>query len=284
MLHCWPVLQWRLTFCYGSGSVFLNYDGVNNDGAGGLAVAPNGDIFVGGNIAPSSNLTFMAASLLSTGDLNTSFGGGIVATNVNPNYPSFARTCAVQPNGKLILGGAATYYTGKIKGVPQTKTDFALVRYNTNGTLDSTFGSKGIVTTAVTSTCDDEIFSIVLQPLDGKIVAIGYTLGGPHVYSANGAIHLTRSARYKIWKERHCDDFLFPPGLLSEATAVALQSTSSIIVGIRSGFGAGVETYAVYRYTSTGQLDTTFGAGGSVAFRPPIPLTQKALCRPLPWT
>lgn len=168
-----------------SGSVFINYDGVNNDYAGGLAVAPNGDIFVGGSILPPSNLeTCMAASLLSTGDLNTLFGGGIVATNVNPNYPSFARTCVVQPaDGKLILGGGATYYTGKIKGVPQTKTDFALVRYNTNGTLDSTFGSKGIVTTAVTSTCNDQIMSIVLQP-DGKIVAIGYTAGGTPPYIA----------------------------------------------------------------------------------------------------
>ena len=75
----------------------------------------------------------MAADLSPTGDLNKAFGGGIVATNVNPNYPSFAATCAVQPDGKLILAGAATYYTGKIKGVPQTKADFALVRYNTNG-------------------------------------------------------------------------------------------------------------------------------------------------------
>src|SRR5439155_1004806 len=103
------------------------------------------------------------AAWASPGDLDPSFGtGGQVITPISSGYDA-ANALVVQPDGKLVAAGHA-YNAGNIV--------FALVRYNADGSLDTTFGTGGKVTTSIGGV-DDEAFALVLQP-DGKLVAAGY--------------------------------------------------------------------------------------------------------------
>ncbi len=75
------------------------------------------------------------------GDLDSSFGsGGKVTTDFTVS--GFGMDVAVQDDEKVVVAGGA--YTG-----PTTGSDFALARYNPDGTLDTTFGSGGKVTTPI---------------------------------------------------------------------------------------------------------------------------------------
>src|SRR5437773_9494914 len=93
------------------------------------------------------------------GDLDPSFGtGGIVTTPIGASDKAFA--LVLQPDGKLVAAGSA--FNG-------SNDDFALVRYNADGTLDSTFGTGGKVITPI-GTFNDDAYPLLLQP-DGKLVA-----------------------------------------------------------------------------------------------------------------
>ena len=99
------------------------------------------------------------------GDLDPTFGtGGQVMTDFN-HSTDIANAVALQPDGKLVVVGQ-TYTNNDFSG-----EDFAVARYNTDGTLDTTFGTRGKVRTdfpglaAVAS-------SVLIQP-DGKILVAG---------------------------------------------------------------------------------------------------------------
>jgi uncharacterized delta-60 repeat protein len=129
-----------------------------------LALQIDGKILAAGDAKPpeSNNESFALARYNTDGALDTSFGdNGIVITDFNPATDE-ARGVAVQSDGKIIAAGFAG---------PSGNLDFALARYNSDGTLDANFGSGGQVTTAV-SNSDDSINAIALQP-DGKVLAAG---------------------------------------------------------------------------------------------------------------
>ena len=100
------------------------------------------------------------------GTLDTSFNGtGKVTTEISgANDVPYA--VAIQPDGRIVAAG---YATGR------STTDFALVRYNPNGTLDTTFNGTGKVITPIGS-LDDQANAVAIQS-DGRIVAAGYTHG-----------------------------------------------------------------------------------------------------------
>src|SRR5436190_17286841 len=98
------------------------------------------------------------------GDLDPTFGsGGKVSTAIGSGHDD-ANAMVLQPDGKIVAGGWTVSGANYL---------FGLARYNSNGTLDASFGSGGIVTTAFGGT-RDPCYAIVLQS-DGKIVAAGYS-------------------------------------------------------------------------------------------------------------
>ena len=101
------------------------------------------------------------------GDLDTTFGtGGKVTTAIGSgNDQAFA--VVLQSDGKIVAAGNS--FNG-------SNHDFAVVRYNTDGSLDTTFDTDGIQTTAIGSG-NDQAFAVVLQS-DGKIVAAGNSFNG----------------------------------------------------------------------------------------------------------
>ena len=117
------------------------------------------------------------------GTLDLSFNGtGKVLTPIGTGN-DLANAVAVQPDGKLVLAGLCN---------GGTNFDFCALRYNTNGTLDTSFGSGGKVITAV-GTSDAYAVALALQP-DGKLVLAGFCDSGTNFdfcalrYNANGTL------------------------------------------------------------------------------------------------
>ena len=87
-------------------------------------------------------------------------------TQENTISSDSAQVLAMQPDGKIVVGGLTFNSAGSVFGV---------ARVNTNGTLDNTFGTGGVLTTSFEGA--DQVSSILIQP-DGKILAIGQAFNG----------------------------------------------------------------------------------------------------------
>ncbi len=152
---------------FGIGGTILTNFGSAGCEAKAVALQTNGNIVVAGQSwnSSSSVYKFKIMQLDSNGALNPVFGiGGAVETVVGNLNDDRANAMAIQNDGRIVAAGWTYAATGY---------DFALVRYNTNGTLDNTFGTAGIVATSITNVYD-EAYAVTLQS-DGKIVAVGYT-------------------------------------------------------------------------------------------------------------
>ena len=112
--------------------------------------------------------TLEARAMLTAGSLDTTFAGtGLVSSHPgDPTGSVMANNMAVEPNGQIVQVGQATD--------PVThNTDVAVVRYNTNGTLDTTFGNDGIVLTPITTGSGAPSATDVAIDSQGRIVVVG---------------------------------------------------------------------------------------------------------------
>jgi uncharacterized delta-60 repeat protein len=136
-----------------------------DDRSQAIALQPDGSVVIAGT--SDVNLVdnqFAVARLTPSGSLDPSFGsGGIVLLSPSPDR-DIANAVALQPNGKLLIGGEANV-------VGEGSGDFAVVRLNTNGALDPTFGNGGAAVHSLIPG-GDIAAAIALQG-DGNIVAAG---------------------------------------------------------------------------------------------------------------
>src|SRR5215470_9007411 len=227
--------------------------------ASSVAIQPDGKIVVAGGAFPLFTFlgNFEVVRYNSNGSLDTSFGnGGIVTTNFPEG--SYASSVALQADGKIIAAG--TVFVDFVIG-DQSDTDFALARYNPDGSLDTTFGNGGTVSTDFVG-MEDDAFSVLIQP-DGKLVAVG-SANNPATYYdfaavrylSNGAIDATFGVAGKVSTD-------FGVAGFDRARSAALQPDGRIVAaGFAISQNGGVQNFAVARYTSNGVLDTTFSRDG----------------------
>jgi uncharacterized delta-60 repeat protein len=240
---------------FGSGGkVTTDFSG-RSSGANAIAVQSDGKILTAGSVLSAQGPPDIAVARYNAdGSLDASFGTGGRVTTDFVGLAELATAIAVQPDGKILVAGAVSQMA--------TSFDFALVRYNSNGSLDSTFGSGGKVTTDFNGGLDSAT-SIALQT-DGKIVLAGFaTAGDAHTalarYNTNGALDTTfgdLSTGKVVTNINNTRDF---------GNALAIQSDGKIVVGGSTLTPAGsFVMFALSRYTSGGSLDSTFGSGGKV--------------------
>ena len=210
-------------------------------------VQPDGKILVAGNTFNGADTDFSISRYNPDGTLDSSFGsGGIVTTAIGPGLDE-GITLAVQADGKIVLSG----YTDN-----GADLDAAVVRYNTDGSLDTGFGSGGIVTTDLGN---NEIFYGLAIQTDGKIVQVGRTeVGGISDltvvrYNADGSLDTGFGSGGIATIDTGTND--------ENAAGVALQADGRIVV---SGFrDNGTDNdFLVARLNTDGTLDATFGTGG----------------------
>jgi uncharacterized delta-60 repeat protein len=185
---------------------------------------------------------FCLARMNENGTQDIAFKGGVptvggVFTSFPPGGSGSVRGIVVQSDGKVLAAGS-----GPGAGTGQ---DVALVRYNSDGSLDTSFGTGGIVTTAVTGAADGAE-KIVLQP-DGKIVIVGF----------GGSDQLV--ARYLA--DGTLDDSFGTGGIVktsfAKGASIALQPDGKIVTG-----GVGMSGYLLTRLNSDGSPDTSWDGDG----------------------
>lgn len=233
----------------GSGKVTTPI-GNENDEALSVAMQVDGKIVVAGYTRVTPYNDFAVNRYLTNGTLDSTFNfNGKVSADIL-NQDDYATSMLVQPDGKILIGGYSGY--------PQDY-DFALARFNTDGTADTTFGINGKVLTD-TGTVNDIAFSIALQT-DGKIIAGGQTFNGNDEdflirrYLSNGTVDST----FGIYGKR-----VIPISQFNDnAHSIALQPDGKILAAGRT-FDGLLDLFAITRLHGDGSIDTSFGTGGIV--------------------
>jgi uncharacterized delta-60 repeat protein len=229
--------------------------------ASAVALQPDGKIIAAGTvfvdfiIGESSNTDFALARYNSDGNLDATFGnGGQVSTDF-VGLEDDALSVLIQPDGKIVAVGSANK--------PATYYDFAAVRYLSNGTIDTTFGVAGKVSTDFGDQNFDRARSAALQP-DGKIVAAGFAIsqnGGVQNfavarYTSNGVLDTTFSGDGK-----NQIDF---GDCCQSANEVLLQSDGKIVTVGYADTEDSDSDFLLARLNPRGSLDASFGVGGKV--------------------
>jgi len=164
---------------FGTSGRVLTATAGGSAGMGGrdLAVLPNNKLVVaGGATETTSGPDFVVARYESGGQPDTGFDtDGQQTTPVGPDQAyDFAEAVAVQPDGKVVAAGYS-------EGSSALEFRWALVRYNENGSVDTSFGTNGRVVTEWAKGFGDRAYDVTVQP-DGKIVAAG-TVTTPSGYA-----------------------------------------------------------------------------------------------------
>src|ERR1041384_1528732 len=226
---------------------------LNKHSAGGvIVIAVTALCFLVESIGPT--LAYAA------GGLDPKFGnGGKVFTHIG--FGDRVNSLAFQPDGKIIAAG------GSASSGIFYASDFALVRYNADGSVDSTFGAGGKVLTDFFN-YEDYINAVALQK-DGKIVAAGRARDGANLYfgiaryNTNGSLDSSFGTGGKV-----VTSFF---GYGDDAHALAIQPDGKIVVAGTAFAASSVPdgspnpTFGLARYNSDGRLDPTFGTAGKVS-------------------
>ena len=212
----------------------------------GLAIQPDGKIVVVGNASSADGTTseFAMARFNTNGSLDATFGqGGKVTTNfvgvMGGGVSNPANAVLIQPDGKILVGGSA-----RECGARTCPTNTALARYNTDGSLDATFGTNGTVDVAA-------IGSVSLLGLDaaGDIFAVNGS-GEPAEFSPAGVLQSVITPA--------------PVTVASHGGSDAFQPDGNYLIpeGVFDGGGGyhdDVDTQMV-RFTTAGAIDSTFNS------------------------
>ncbi|MGI8788462.1 MAG: FG-GAP-like repeat-containing protein [Pyrinomonadaceae bacterium] len=192
---------------------------------------------------------FVTTAYANDGDLDTSFGGGIVTDNFGGSFGIFTRSVKIQTDGKILTGSA-------VLGADFQNYDFGILRYNTDGTLDTTFGAGGRQIVDVDG--GSENLPTVLLQTDGKIIIVGQRIiTGQSVrgivlvrLNANGSFDTSFGANGKVITTFDS----------ANKVAANLQMDGKIVV---AGNWSG-SSFSVARFNADGTLDNSFGTSGVV--------------------
>jgi uncharacterized delta-60 repeat protein len=234
---------------------FGDYDGKNvhffhqrdNAVAWGVAIQDDGKILAAGYVGSSGYGTyesiddFVLLRFNIDGTIDTSFGtNGYTTIKIGDDE---AFDLAIQDDGKIVVVG---------KYNDNTIDRFTILRFETDGTLDNSFGTSGIVTRAIGAN-DSRAKGVAIQD-DGKILVSGY--------SSTGSI--TNMTLVRLNSDGTFDTSFDIDGVLttdftgydSSAEAVALQSDDKIVIAGSTSDSSGDSLFAVARYTNSDGTDT----------------------------
>jgi uncharacterized delta-60 repeat protein len=234
----------------GDGLVTTTLGGGNHTGARAAALQPDGKLVAAGKVGSSDEGHFAVIRYDRMGALDPTFhGDGVVTTTVGSTRSEFVDTAgvAVCSDGKVVVAGTAQF----------SDVDFVLLRYDTDGWLDNSFGLNGIA--AANLGRDFDIAGALAVQTDGKLVVVGR--------SADGAPANADFAVARFHPEGGLDASFDADGIVFTAAsggfdgldAVAIQPDGKIVAAGEAG-----QDLAVARYSVTGTLDASFDGDGIV--------------------
>lgn len=226
--------------------------------ANALAVQADGKVItVGSTDTVAGGADFALVRHGRDGTLDAAFGnGGKVVTAIAPaRGADVATAVAVQPDGRIVVAGHTA--------TTATDTDFVLVRYNADGSLDPSFGTGGKVVTSL-GPSGDRIHAIALQA-DGSIVVAGDSDRGSTTTGIDFAL-----ARYL--PNGTLDNGFGNGGTLTTPIRAQSSRDSAYALLLQTVAGeqrivavGGEGDFVAARYTARGVLDDSFGNGGKIA-------------------
>ncbi|MBV9957594.1 MAG: hypothetical protein JO360_04200 [Acidobacteria bacterium] len=232
---------------FGSGGIVLTTVNLSAHGSR-LLVQPDGKILLGGySYRIDTDYDFTIIRYTADGALDTSFNNTGSVTQTFGSSVDEGYDMGLQPDGKILLVGR----TWQIQGMPGVQWDIGVMRFNTDGSLDTTFNGTGKLIFGTASDME-EAHSVLIQP-DGKIL-----IGGLQKTTKNDFLLLRLNSNGTL-------DTSFGSGGSTITTvspgdniitSLALQSNGKILAG---GFGY------IARYTPDGVLDPSFGVGGTAS-------------------
>ncbi len=224
-----------------------------DDQAFAVVIQPNGKILVAGTSLTPTSRDFSLARYNTDGNLDNTFGnGGMVTTDFFGNLDE-ALDVALQSDGKIVAAGLARRQ--QITPPFVRNDDFAVVRYNSDGSIDPTFGK---VSTDFFNG-NDTAFAVAIQT-DGKIVLAGEaeepSLDNSALvrYNGNGSLDTTFGAGGKVTTD--------VGGAIND---IVIQPNGKIIAAGGSFDFITNTNFALVRYNSNGSLDPSFGSGGKTS-------------------
>src|SRR5690242_5316647 len=242
-----------------AGKVWTPFQPVNDSNfVRGVALQPDQKIVAAGFANNTSGVReFAVVRYLPDGQLDLTFGSaGKVTTAISGNGDD-AYALVIQPDGRIVLAGS----------VSGQSEEFGLVRYNSDGTLDSTFGSAGEVTLEFDH-FGDAAQALALQS-DGKIVVAGratqhsppfdFQRFGIARYNPDGTLDSSFGSAGKVMTALTDNKFD-----RAQATSVVIQPDAKIVVGGWSDGPLNGTDFAVARYNTDGSLDPTLGTAGHI--------------------
>jgi uncharacterized delta-60 repeat protein len=220
----------------GDGKVTTDFGG--SDYGYSITMQTNGKILVAGTNGYDSAV----ARYNTDGNLDTSFDGdGKVTTDFSGGYwdgGDYGYSVTIQTDGKILVAGVSRHDFGN--------NYFAVVRYNADGSLDTSFGGDGEVTDF--DSYDDYGYSVTVQT-DGKILVAGGN-GSDFIlarYNTNGSLDASFDGDGKITTD-------FGNYSSDSGYSVTVQTDGKILVAGNSN-----SDFALARYNANGSLDTSFG-------------------------
>lgn len=236
---------------FGEGGVVTTPSVGITDRAESVVLLPDGRIVVSGFIDAGATYYAIVMRYFDDGDLDPTFGeNGICHLQTLGN----SETLALQDDGKVIVGG-------------HVADNFGLARVNTDGTIDTSYGTDGYVTTDMTQY--SYIFDLAFQE-DGKLIAAGFK-GGETSY---GDVVVARYTVDGILDTSFGTEGLYINdlgGLADFGTSVGIQTDGKIIVGSHKELDDPLEVpvydATIIRLNSDGTLDDTFGTNGIAAIK-----------------
>lgn len=250
---------------FGNGGTVMTNINNDYDAAYALALQSDGKIVAAGKRGIQFNPTeqrkgnVALARYNPDGSLDTTFGnGGKVVNDFGQGLESYAIDVTIQPDGRIIIAGESAYA-------------FLVARYNSNGTLDTTFGNGGFREINFGDLSWDHARDVLLQP-DGKIIVVGtaeidtpYNSFAVARFNPDGSLDQSFGNGGKVVMLNEGD--LDAGALQSDGKLIALGSdaTFSANGALDTTFGGGgTSSLQLLRFNTDGSLDTTFGSGGTV--------------------
>lgn len=239
---------------FADGGKLIDTAQLNNQENAPIAIQKDGKILMGGTGSYGNLRTFRITRLMPDGSLDPSFGQegnayAVFTQSAGAVFGAYLSALTLQSDGKIIAAG----------GGPSIH----IARFNTDGSLDSSFGTKGTVVTKVVADVTEYVYAILVQP-DDKIV-----LGGmEEIVDVDGENGTGFFAIYRTLPNGAPDESFGERGkMVSEKglsiSSLALQEDGKIIAGGDRGLGLNSGFY-IGRYLPDGTLDRTFGSEGSV--------------------
>lgn len=233
---------------FGNGGKVVTAVGSGSDEAYAVALQTDGKILVAGSSAQGTGgIHFALLRYNANGSLDTGFGTGGKVVTAFGNGTDRAHALIVQGDGKIVVGGQSLQTDSGV--------DYALARYLTDGSLDTSFGSGGKVTTALKSgNGGDSIYALALHTIAGveHIVAVGgdgdFTAAR---YTPAGALDPSFGTGGKV-----TDMFT---SVIGGARGVLVTPDNQLVLA--GGIG---NHHALVRLSENGVLDSGFGVGGRV--------------------